>query len=157
MTRTDWQALNIDEAERGRLYGFGGWLYAFYGIALFRIATLAMMFVGDDAGRMRMFESEANLEIMQWVWVIQILLILPFLILSPLRHPEMPRVTVATWWFAFVLELGVIVVAVPIAQNKVIAISVIDIIYALAFTWYMSRSRRVNLTYRLRVPSPVAS
>ena len=149
----------VDAAEAAKhpLYGLGGWLALIYlGSALEAVwmllglvAPMPALLGSGDAVATRIIDATL------------LFLALPFLVLAPLKHPMMPLITIACLWTAFGVSLastamgivgsgldgGAALVAMLLFSSG--GPSLMEVI---GLTWYLLRSRRVNVTYRHLMP-----
>jgi hypothetical protein len=144
-----WRQMFPEHAAAHRLYGLRGWLLAFY------VSTAAVFLLGVyDA--ISGFREEVLDEVlptplqlgavkaMKLVWSA---LLLPFLVLVPMRHRQMPVVSIVCLWASVLVGLGALI-AQPPALVGMIPLPVAAL--ACILTWYLISSERVNVTYRLR-------
>lgn len=139
-----WKEVSPEEAARHRLYGFSGWLIAYYALG---VATF-LVWVGFSVYAYGMgTESDplpglvrATLALLP---LLQAMFIVPFLVLAPLRHHGMPSVVTVCLWFGVAVTL----VHAPTFDAAT------HVIWAAIFTLYLLRSKRVNVTYLHRVPA----
>ncbi len=144
-----WQVVTPAEAQQNPLYGFGGWLYAFYGYALVNASLPLSSLLGDGSGLAMMYGPE-NVGMMRAVNAVSLLLLLPFLVLAPLKHPLMPVVTIACFWISLVILIGAMLIG-NVEPRRTLIVFLINAVTAAGYTWYLLRSKRVNVTYRHRV------
>ncbi|MEN3976452.1 DUF2569 family protein [Emcibacter sp. SYSU 3D8] len=147
----NWTSVTEDEAMLHPLYGFGGWLYAVYAVEVLGLAlTLeGIVRVVDEAGAGQLANPGFGL-----VWL-QVLLNLPFLLMAPMKARAMPAVAIGCYWVGMVFSLGM-VVTLPSSVDmdaSVLARVLVWFVWGAVFTLYLLRSRRVNVTYRHRVPA----
>ena len=76
------------------------------------------------------------------------MLILPFLVLAPMKHPAMPKVAIICGGLSIAVRLVVDFFA---GRLVVAGENVPFIVLTALFVWYLLRSKRVNVTYRYRV------
>lgn len=147
----EWKSVTIEDARQKSYYGFGGWMWPLYGLLLYLIwVRLSMVFRVPQYELETMFESARQAEIMEYFAFLEIILWLPFLVLAPISHRLMPRLAICgfcAWW---VLQAIVMLVFIDIAAEKIIVANVISTIITVLYVLYLSRSKRVNLTCRLR-------
>ena len=81
--------------------------------------------------------------------VVQGLLYLPFLILAPQKNPLMPKAAISAMW------LSVAVTAIAgmfVNPSQMMGQLIFSVVVVAFFAWYLKNSKRVNVTYRHRVP-----
>ncbi len=139
------------EAQQHPLYGFGGWLYAFYAYAIVETCLPMVGLFGEGGGLVAMYGAE-NFSMMRMVMAVNMILPLPFLILAPLKHPLMPIVTIISFWTSAVLFLVAMSIG-GIPPQTILTVVSLNAVTAAAYTWYLLQSMRVNVTYRQRVPA----
>jgi len=151
LLNTEWRPVSPTQAEGHPAYGFEGWLLFFYAYALFGLALPIMSVFGGGGGTAAMFGAE-NVTMMRTVNAVRLILLLPFLVLAPMKHRWMPAATIAAYWLSFaIMAVALLVGDVP-ARRTGIVMS-LDAVTALLYTAYLVFSVRVNVTYRHRVPS----
>ncbi|MBV1903661.1 MAG: hypothetical protein KUG58_08505 [Marinosulfonomonas sp.] len=74
---------------------------------------------------------------------------LPFLVLAPLKHRLMPKVTIVC---EFLGILPVFPMTFGNPSGAMLAALLVSIVFVFLFSWYLLRSKRVNVTYSHRVP-----
>jgi hypothetical protein len=151
MTESGWQSLSRTEAREHHEYGFRGWLIAFYVYALFLGGWHLSSLVGGGQGLMMMYETPDNVAKMQVILGIKVLLWLPFLVLTPIIHKLMPAATMICIGVMFLIESITVLFFLDLPLGKIISINIFNLLILVSYTAYLTRSRRVNLTYRLRV------
>ncbi|MFW2405331.1 MAG: hypothetical protein ACN4GT_11245 [Gammaproteobacteria bacterium] len=152
-----WHDLTREEAQSCKLFGFGGSLFVVYGLAAFLLVWQMYGALNSSPGLAMMYGSEGNASVMRVVLIIKALSWIPFLILAPMRHRLMPSVTLACIVATFLLDLIAVNIVIALPMPKSIGVNVFNLIIAGAFSLYFLRSKRVNLTYRLRECAPHAS
>ena len=139
-----WAKVAAEEAKQSRFYGFGGWLLTFYILLiLYLLFWLPLFFLKMPASWDPVLYNTVN--------VTRALFWLPFLVLSPMKHPAMPAVTITmmwislgmTWTLGFIGSSGHPITWIPSMF--------IGVLFAALMTWYFRSSRRVNATYRHRL------
>ena len=79
---------------------------------------------------------------------------IPFLILVPMKHWLMPPVVIACTWIQIVMFFPISIGLAEMTNGTIATIATIFVVVLAAlWTWYLLRSKRVNLTYRNRVPA----
>lgn len=144
-----WTNVTEAEARENKLYGFGGWLYAFYAYAIVECFLPMIGVFGEGRGLETMYGAD-NLAMMRMVMAANMVLPLPFLILAPLKHPLMPIATIITFWASAILFLAAMTIGGVALQTILIVVS-LNALTAAAYTLYVLRSERVNVTYKHRV------
>ena len=142
----DWKEISEEEAKNHPDYGFGGVLYLVYAICIiWSLHSLYIVFLDTGYVLTDSYGYE-NRTMADFTCFIQFILMLPFLYLAPKLHRTMPSVALSlfsvNWaiWFTF----GMI-------SPKVILMSLIVTAATIFMVVYLSRSTRVNVTYRHRV------
>lgn len=147
----EWRNLALADAKNQDLYGFGGWLLVMYGLAVFLLAwQLFGAFNPDQDGLAQMYGSPANAAIMRVVLIVKALSWIPFLVLAPLRSRLMVPVALACILATFLLDAVVVNVSLGLPAAKAMGVNTFNVVIAAAYTLYLLKSKRVNLTYRLR-------
>jgi len=146
-----WRKVSHDRASTDPKFGFGGWIWFFYGFALVRTLLAMRNIFGNEAALGGMYGLE-NVATIRIQLILRILLLLPFLLLAPLRHSLMPPVAIAGVWMTAVLALlfGLIV---SLPEDRLLSVLVVEVLVASAYTLYLLRSKRVNVTYLSLIPS----
>jgi hypothetical protein len=150
MNSSIWQTISISEASARSAYGFGGWLISFYIYALFLLGWHLSSLLGDGSGMLMMFETPDNVARMKVVLILKSLLWLPFLILTPMKNPLMPALTIGCLVAATLIDGITVIFLLDLNSMKVLAINVFNLVVLAVYSAYLIRSKRVNLTYRLR-------
>ena len=144
-----WKEISPDVAREHKLYGFGGWLLVIWiAYLLGQISSLANVFNMDML--LALYGSKF---IAIAVIILGFILALPFLILAPMKHPAMPRLTKLSVWTSFALSSIISVFVVSFSMFLMAAGMALG--WAVLLTLYLNRSRRVNLTYLHRIPADV--
>ena len=104
-----WQAVTPEDAKQNPLYGFGGWLYAFYAYAIVEFFLPLSSLLGGGRGLAMMYGPE-NVNMMRIVMGVNLLLPLPFLTLAPLKHRLMPVVTIVSFWISPILFASAMII-----------------------------------------------
>jgi len=149
MTDAKWRTLSHTEAQQRDKYGFGGWLIAFYILALFLVSWHLSSLAGGAQGLMRMYETPDNVAKMQITLGIKVLLWIPFLVLTPMKQPLMPAATVTCIGAMVLIEGVTVLFFLDLSPVKTVVINVFNLVILVSYTAYLMRSERVNLTYRL--------
>lgn len=142
-----WRDVAPQAAKLERFYGLGGWLGLIYAVHAVIAAVLVLILV-DAAMDPRLADGDLDARILHPALAIAVSL--PFLILAPLEHPLMPPVTIAASWTGLVLH-GLLS-GLPVSADGYAAWIAAGMIVVL-FTWYLLRSKRVNVTFRHRIPA----
>ena len=145
----DWKDVSLEEAEQNKYYGLGGWLLVFYVIAVIAFLATFLNLANVDAFKQLYGDAYG---IMLVVSIIQGLLILPFIILTPKKSPLMPKATISAYWFSIALTAIAGMITNPSAMLPQLLVGVI---FVALFSWYLRNSKRVNVTYLHRVPVEV--
>ena len=165
-SRTSWVAVSGDEAAGNRYFGFEGMLLASYGlIVVSAVPTLLNMSVGfyRDSMRITYGLSETGAMLLGLVVVVWMVLLL---VLMPLRRAFVPMLIVCLSWLYVAGFVAVIYAfadpdAPLAAETQAIGghdfyrrFGVVSGVVSVALaTWYWLKSKRVNVTYRHRVPA----
>lgn len=140
----NWKEVSPEEAAGHKLYGFSGWLVAYYALG---VVTFLVWLGFSFYSLMKGIESHSVhglvLTTLASIALLQALFLVPFLIMAPIRHYAMPSVVTVCLWFG---------VAVNLLHAPLIG-AASHIIWAAIFTLYLLRSKRVNVTYLHRVPA----
>ena len=145
----EWRDVSPAEAEENKHYGFGGWLLVFYVLAV--LGFLASF--GSLLSLSALKEAFGDgYMIIAGLGVVQGLLYLPFLILAPQKNPLMPKAAISAMW------LSVAVTAIAgmfVNPSQMMGQLIFSVVVVALFAWYLKNSKRVNVTYRHRVPVEV--
>ena len=165
------------QAQQSRYYGVKGWLLVFYILmVLATLSALSNMFNETNAMLIGL-----DMSTWQMVSIGQIVLMLPFLILTPMKHRLMPMLSILCMWISVAVTLGLFAmrtgdyVAMVQAQMRAqgaeplppealavmemtmnITMIGLPVLFALLFTWYLLASKRVAATFRHRLPESEA-
>ncbi len=151
----EWKSLSKEEAMRSPYYGLKGWLMVFYVLTALGIVPYLGLMISPptsgsgDVGMTRVF------------LLIHVTLSVPFLILAPMKHPLMPKVVIICLWMSFASRASPMYpAALASASGTATYLSSVNLfgvigagVVAVLITWYMLRSKRVNVTYLNRVPA----
>jgi hypothetical protein len=146
-----WTNVTKAEAQENKLYGFWGWLFAFYAYAIVECCLPMIGLFGEGEGLVAMYGAD-NLGMMRMVMAANMVLPLPFLILAPLKHRLMPLATIITFWASAILFLVAMTIG-GVDPQTILTVVSLNALTAAAYTWYVLRSKRVNVTYRHRLPA----
>lgn len=157
-----WEHVSDDEAIEVKYYGVRGWLKFFYVLAILGLLRSVFDLIYPDPIMLEVLGGSAGM--MQAVTLFSIALQIPFLVLTPIAHPLMPSVTIVCTWIQTIFILTLMsnldetlatassdevppeIFAIMTAIAMIVSIGV-----AALWTWYLLRSKRVNVTYRSRV------
>jgi hypothetical protein len=147
----EWRSVSAEEARAKKHYGFGGWMWLLYALLLLLVwARLSMVFKMPQFDLEIMYETAGQAQTIEYFAFVEILLWMPFLVLAPVGHRLLPRLATygfLAWWVLTVIMLTLVI---DIAAGKVGAAIGIATIVTAIYVGYLARSRRVNLTCRLR-------
>ena len=177
------------QAMESRYYGIGGWLLVIYVLFVLN-AVLTLLSLVDSLDQIGLSEAELvgiSPELGSVVYAIKLALALPFLVLTPMKHPQMPMATIICMWASVAASIvyfaiqGSMVTAgleqqanalygqqgasVPDGIDGIIAMTVgttlmivlgISVLFSAIVTWYLLASKRVNATFRHRIPGGLA-
>lgn len=149
-----WKDVPSEDLAKHQHYGVWGWLMTFYVISVLNFLNGMADFFSPDPTALKMFFDMPNM--LMAVSAVMLALQLPFLILVPLRHPLMVNASIVSTWIhviimlPFTLSIDVTLDA-PESLGVVIAAGTLAI--SGLWTWYLLSSKRVNVTFRLRVPA----
>ncbi len=149
-----WNSAPREEVARLKYYGVGGWLLFVYILAVLAFLSGILDLVNPDERTLKLFLGSAA--IAQSVSLASMVLRFPFLILVPLKHPLMPSIDITcTWISVFIMMPFIISVDVTMGAPAAVGILIaaLVLIVALLWTWYLLASKRVNLTFRHRIPA----
>ena len=161
------------QAEQSRYYGIKGWLLVFY----------ILMILGALSGLSNAF-NEANammlgLDMGMWqmISLVQVALMLPFLVLTPMKHRLMPTVSILCLWISLCITVGLFAMnsgnisgamaaggastmspeaAAAVQATVMIVMIGLSVLFTILFTWYLLASKRVAATFRHRLPESEA-
>lgn len=157
MSKDEWRHLTLAEAKQRNLYGFRGSVLVVYLLAAFLMVWQLYGAANTSNGLDLMYDGPENAFVMQHVLTLKALLWIPFLVLAPMRHPLMPSVTLICIATAFLMDFVAINFVIGLPIPKSMGVNIFNLLIAAGFGWYFMRSKRVNLTYRLRERVPVAA
>jgi sterol desaturase/sphingolipid hydroxylase (fatty acid hydroxylase superfamily) len=146
-----WKAVAEEEARQRKDYGFGGWMWPLYLLLLYLIWTrLSMVFRVPQFDLEMVYETARQAKTMEYFAFVEILLWVPFLVLAPLGHRLLPRLATYAFgaWWALTVIMMVFVIDISMGKSA-FAVGFSTVVAAL-YVSYLARSRRVNLTCRLR-------
>jgi len=153
-----WQRISIEQALELDYHGVRGWLKIFYILAALSFFGSIYSLIDPDPSQLAAVSN--NLGLLIAINLFFIAMQLPFLVLTPIWHPLMPRLTIACAWissFAFVM-LGVIIddgmsvlFGSYVSSEAAATAVVLGVITTAFWTWYLLVSKRVNATYHCRV------
>ncbi len=149
-----WKDLPSEELAQHQYYGVWGWLMAFYVLSVLGFVKGIADFFLPDPEALKMFFDMPNM--LMTVSVISLALQLPFLILVPLRHPLMVNASITCTWIHVVIMLPFtlsIEVTLDAPESLGVVIAAGILVISGLWTWYLLSSKRVNLTFRHRVPA----
>ena len=139
----EWIPVSPDEARAHRYYGFRGWLLALYvGYAYGFVVNLFGIFAPG---------LSAGLGLAQTILLVQNALGVPFLVLAPIKHPLMPKAVIGSLWIGVALFAATVDIQGNVDREILLVAIAAGI--AASMTWYFLWSKRVNVTYRHRVPA----
>ncbi|NNG02491.1 MAG: hypothetical protein HKM95_00115 [Inquilinus sp.] len=166
------------QAQQSRYYGVKGWLLVFY-ILMILSALSALSNAFNEANAMML-----GMEMGTWQMISfgQVALMLPFLVLTPMKHRLMPTLAIVCMWLSVVLTVGVFAMSTAdygknlqatmraagtdtlppefyaaMGSSMIIFMVALPVVFTLLFTWYLLASKRVNATFRHRLPQSEAS
>ena len=143
-----WRKLTESEAKQHPLYGFGGWLATLCALSVCCL-LYATIILSAGWGRS---DGWTRLGMIAWT-----LIYLPFLILGPRLHPNLPAAAaVCAWINPFIVLVTGFRVIISVKAPSLAFLAPMEafvggLIFAIVFQWYLVRSKRVNVTYRHRV------
>ena len=183
-------AVSEQQAKTSPYYGFDGWLVVFYVYAVWTcVSSLAAVFAFMQFGRVATEFGTFDLGGLQVLMAVRVVTLLPFLVLTPLKHRLMPMAVIGCEWINVVVAsiltpsvwtsmlegmLGMMFAVAeqgPAAQGfppfpgqfagmmelfvqaGIWQTILLGIAMTALFTWYLLASKRVNATYRHRLPS----
>lgn len=141
----DWKDVPLEEAQQNKYYGLGGWLLVLYVFAV--IAFLAAFLNLANVDEFKHLYGDAY-GIMLVVSILQGLLLLPFIILAPKKSSLMPKATISAYWFSIALTA---ISGITTNHYTMLPQLLVGVIFVALFSWYLRKSKRVNVTYLNRV------
>ncbi len=149
-----WNSAPREEGARRRYYGVGGWLLFIYILAVLAFLSSIRDLVNPDERTLKLFLGSTG--IARVVSLASIGLRIPFLILVPLKHRLMPSIDITCTWISVCVMMPFIIsvdvtMGVP-AMVGIFAAALVVVVAAL-WTWYLLASKRVNLTFRHKIPA----
>ena len=159
MSSSDWVTVSNEEAQQNRYFGLRGWLLFFYVVTVLGLTRNLMAAFGPiDTPSLQTIS--ANPDIVRGFYIFLALVSVPFLVFALIKHPLTPAVWIGTILLntitgLLMVDLSSLIVA-DLADN--VLFSPIGRIFlkiggACLMTWYVLNSKRVNVTYRSRIPA----
>ena len=147
-----WRDVSDQEAVDTEYYGVGGWLMLFYVVAVLSLASSVLDVIAPDPKVVAMLGDSMSMT--RAYSAIATALQIPFLVLVPMKHWLMPPVEIACTWLQLVMFFPVSIGLAEMTNGTVaVIVTILIVVLAALWTWYLLRSKRVNLTYRSRVPA----
>lgn len=143
----EWTELTPEQAAQQKYYGLGGWLLALYALAVLAFVGSFLGLAGVPALKEAFGDAYVIIVVLS---LVQAILHLPFIILAPKKHPLMPKAAVSAYWLSVSLTA---IAALLTDPSHMLGQLVVGVIYVSLFQWYMNKSKRVNVTYRHRIPA----
>lgn len=147
-----WKTISASEACQHPLYGFGGWLLAIW---LFSLVGSAMylpdIFRPVDENIAQLWGG--HIMLYRISSTIGFLLSLPFLVLAPMKHPLMPRVSIVAMLISYLILMP-LALMIPWAKAEtwvIVGATMLASAMFFGFVAYLMISKRVNVTYRHRI------
>ena len=151
----EWRQLSAEEAQGHPLYGFGGWLLAFWILtalgALMGLYNVYNMLTLDAAivEALQELGITFNTTLAALSYVVSTAAYLPFLILAPSKNPATPKLAIGALVIGFVVSNLLLIMSIPM-DSMISGLIVGAVIVGLIILYFM-RSKRVNVTYLHRV------
>lgn len=183
-------AVSETQARTSPYYGFDGWLIVFYVYAVWSaVSSLAAVFAFTQFGQVASEIGTFDLGGLQVLMAVRVVTLLPFLVLTPLKHRLMPIAAIVCEWINAVVAAiltpsawtslfeGMLGIMTAVAergpagqafppfpgefagmmklfvQAGIWQAIILGIAMTALFTWYLLASKRVNATYRHRLPA----
>jgi len=150
-----WKPISRDVAVEHPLHGFGGWLLALWILmALMQVINLLTV-IGFSDDALAMAYGYDNVGWLKLSAAVSVLLWVPFLVLAPMKHPLMPKITIIAIWSGVALSF----ITLLILTSFMFALTGIagGVISSGLLTLYLVKSKRVNVTYHYRIPDAVSA
>jgi len=170
-----WRQLSPQEAGQHPLYGVRGWLLFFMILVVIAMAVrIYGLLVGPAMDTPGDVQVEVNATFVTAFNAIAIVLYAFVLFMAFSYHPAFPTVAIAALWIGVALDVvGMLffpteitvtggrpearqVLQQQIDQTATASLTIgliVNVVIALLLTWYFLSSKRVNVTYRHRVPA----
>ena len=148
-----WKDVPSEESVQHQYFGVWGWLIIFY---IFGFLSTISDVIEPDPWILKFFFGSTGMVLV--VSLIFMALQLPFLILVPMRHPLMPNIVITCTWVETVIVLPFVLstdVTMDAPASLGTVVSIMVVVISALWTWYLLASKRVNLTFRHRVPALV--
>ncbi len=145
-----WTPLSEADAKAHPLYGFGGWLYAFYGYLCLRLLLNLNNIFGPPIGMIGMYGDD-QYTIMQFAMGIQMLCFMVFLVLAPTQHPATPKATITALCIGVAAMISGMAMLENFDPQRFGAVIIHHGLTALFYALYLTKSKRVNITYHQRI------
>lgn len=150
--RTDWITVTAEEAAANRYHGLDGWLLALFAVSAAGLfMNLVNLFnpavTSSLEGLYGLSGSAATAN-----YALSLLISIVYLVLIPIRRPFVPFVMIAATWANLLLFLAFLATNggfPPLYKWTMPCVAV----YIALFSAYWLKSKRVNVTYRHRVPA----
>jgi len=152
LSANSWRVVSPEEAAENRYYGLEGWLLALFAASLASIPMgLPGMFspAGQDIARQIHGLDPVGATMTSTVSVVWGAV---FAILIPLKRPSVPLLLLAMGWVALALNTTIVLSLGTGTNTNLLMVVVPGTVSAIFMSWYWLQSKRVNVTYRLRVP-----
>lgn len=146
-----WRTISIEVASQHPLYGFGGWVLVLFVLDVLALVAIwsGMLLAPDEVASAYSGSSVAAV----FSCLLGSALILPYIVLAPMKSSLMPSLTIICAWVGVVLALPMNLYFLGLGAALGGAAS--GTFWALIMTLYIVRSRRVNVTYLQRIPADV--
>jgi hypothetical protein len=148
-----WKQLTLDEARQHPRYGFGGWMWVIYGLAVIGVISNLWLALGGAEGMVDTIVAMYGEEYMAFFqpFAVIIALVWAYLIyLAAARKQSMPSHTLIGVWAMTVVTAASNFYFMGIGGQS-IASGILGLIYPALVSWYIVDSDRVNVTYRHRM------
>jgi hypothetical protein len=156
----EWKTVTRDEARSNPYFGFKGWLLLFYLMTIYSLVgpeidwILGMNQAVPDTPSYQLSADMSFGGSLNAYWThraINTAVLLPFLILAPLKHPLTPKIGIAATWIGLAASFALI--KMPGQMNTMIIGAISGVVVSALLTWYILASKRVNVTFLNRVPA----
>ena len=145
-----WKIVSPVEAAENKYYGFKGWILYFYALVVLGLLMNGYNIWFNPTYSTLVLGLGVSFEMISIFIVVGFVLSIPFLVLAPMKHRLMPKVTIVCYWLVVILALANFTIF-PVALA--LPGFVFGVIWAVLITWYLLKSKRVNVTYLHLVPS----
>lgn len=151
VSRTEWLTVPREEAVENRYYGLDGWLLLMFVMSVMGIFTNSVSLFAplQDEAYQEFYgmtsEGSQMIALLAVIWSVILA------ILIPLKHQSIPKLIVLSSCLYWAVYIAISIVYGGEAGYLVLIMAP-GSIFLILYNWYWLKSKRVNVTYRHRVP-----